>query len=112
MKNLLFLGVISFLFFSCGNKKEEEIVNSKEVITKAPYDTTAIDSFSNGASSAAVALQIKMSSQVYQDSLKAVIIAQEEAKKLKKEEEKAKQKQQDEEKKKKEESKPETSTQQ
>ena len=89
-KNSLFL-ILILLIFSC-SKKENFVENTEYVVTK--YDTTAIDSFANGAISVDVAEQIRKSSIAYQDSLKAKS-AEEAAAKLEaetkaKEEEKAK----------------------
>ncbi|MGC4129054.1 MAG: hypothetical protein QM564_05710 [Bergeyella sp.] len=88
MKNLtasLFLILIAV--FSCG-KKQSEIVSAENTYTPAPYDTTAVDSFSAGAVSVDVARQIKISSRHYQDSLRQVLLAQEEERKNKAEMEK------------------------
>ncbi len=73
-KNISYISIL-FLIFSC-SKKENFIENSEFVVSK--YDTTAIDSFAEGAISVDVAEQIRQSSIAYQDSLKAK--AEEEAK--------------------------------
>ena len=73
-KNISYISIL-FLIFSC-YKKENFIENSEFVVSK--YDTTAIDSFAEGAISVDVAEQIRQSSIAYQDSLKAK--AEEEAK--------------------------------
>lgn len=85
MKNVF---VFSFLLLviSCGQKETDKEVLVQENSAIAPYDTTAIDSFSTGATSANIALQIKISSQQYQDSLKDVLKKIEAEKLLKKEE--------------------------
>ena len=85
MKNVF---VFSFLLLviSCGQKETDKEVLVQENSAIAPYDTTSIDSFSTGATSANIALQIKISSQQYQDSLKDVLKKIEAEKLLKKEE--------------------------
>ena len=74
------------LIISCGQKETDKEVLVQENSAIAPYDTTSIDSFSTGATSANIALQIKISSQQYQDSLKDVLKKIEAEKLLKKEE--------------------------
>ncbi|GAB0155891.1 hypothetical protein CHRYSEOSP005_11530 [Chryseobacterium sp. Alg-005] len=104
MKNVLFISLVFGILFTACSKKE--MVNTDAVQElKADYDTTAIDSFSSGATSIDIVEQIRMSSQKYQDSVKEAIRLQEEEKKLKAELEKENKKKQDEEKKKTEEEK-------
>lgn len=99
MKNLFFAScIISALVVSCSKKEPEDFYPSDS--PKANYDTTAIDSFSNGAVSVDIAKQIRMSSKQYQDSLKEALKQQEEEKKLKVELEKENKKKTEEEKKK------------
>lgn len=99
MKNLFFVAIVfSILSIAC-SKREPVNLNVNEE-TKVRYDTTAIDSFSNGAASMDIARKIKMSSQQYQDSLKEVIRLQQEEKRVKDELEKENKKKQEEEKKK------------
>lgn len=100
MKNIFSIIFAAFFLFSC-SKKENIAVNSKEANIHAPYDTAAIDSFSNGAISVDIAQKIRMSSIAYQDSLKSVLKQQAEEKKIKEDLEKEKKKLNDEEKKKK-----------
>ena len=86
MKNVFVFSLL-LLIISCGKKeddKEDVVVQENSAI--APYDTIAIDSFSTGAISANIALQIKISSQQYQDSLKDVLKKIEAEKLLRKEE--------------------------
>lgn len=86
MKNVFVFSLL-LLIISCGKKeddKDEVMVQENSEI--APYDTIAIDSFSTGAISANIALQIKISSQQYQDSLKDVLKKIEAEKLLRKEE--------------------------
>ena len=76
MKNYIFF-VLFIILFSCG-KDEVQIVPAEKEIATVPYDTTAIDSFSVGATSVDVARQIKISSLKYQDSLKKIAVKVEE----------------------------------
>ena len=85
MKNEFVFSLL-ILIISCGQKETDKEVLVQENSAIAPYDTTAIDSFSTGATSANIALQIKISSQQYQDSLKDVLKKIEAEKLLKKEE--------------------------
>ena len=104
MKNLLFAAFIFLvLIMSCSKKEPADLYPAEN--PKANYDTTAIDSFSNGATSVDIVRQIRISSQQYQDSLKEAIKLQEQEKKLKEELEKENKKKADEDKKKAEEEK-------
>ena len=85
MKNVFVFSLL-LLVISCGPKETDKEVLVQENSAIAPYDTTAIDSFSTGATSVNIALQIKISSQQYQDSLKDVLKKIEAEKLLKKEE--------------------------
>lgn len=108
MKNLSFAAIIfSAVVISCSKKEPADFYPADS--PKANYDTTAIDSFSNGAISVDVARQIRMSSKQYQDSLKEALKIQEQEKKLKEELEKENKKKADEEKKKTDEEKKKTS---
>lgn len=99
MKNLLFVAfVFSVLLMACSKKEPVDFYPQDS--PKATYDTTAIDSFSAGATSIDVVRQIKMSSQKYQDSVKEALRLQEEEKKLKEELEKENKKKLEEDKKK------------
>lgn len=100
MKNFIFgIVCLSILNLSCSKKPE---ISATDIVdeSRATYDTTAIDSFSSGATSVDVVRQIKMSSQRYQDSLKAARKLQEQEKKITEELEKENKKKADEEKKK------------
>ena len=57
---------------SCGKIEHSQEIVEEENSSIPPYDTVAIDSFSQGANSVNIARQIQMSSQKYQDSLKEV----------------------------------------
>ncbi len=103
MRYFVLLLFIALFSFSC-SKKEKVSVANQETLVHAPYDTVAVDSFSNGATSVDVARKIKMSSIAYQDSLKKILKTQQEEKKLKEELDKEKKKQVEEDKKKKAES--------
>ena len=85
MKNVFVFSLL-LLIISCGQKETDKEVLVQENSAIAPYDTTSIDSFSTGATSVNIALQIKISSQQYQDSLKDVLKKIEAEKLLKKEE--------------------------
>jgi hypothetical protein len=85
MKNVFVFSLL-LLIISCGKKEDDKEVMVQENSAIAPYDTIAIDSFSTGAISANIALQIKISSQQYKDSLKDVLKKIEAEKLLKKEE--------------------------
>lgn len=99
MKNLLCTGfVFSILLVACSRKESRGFSEGEQV--KVQYDTTAVDSFSNGAVSVDVVRRIKMSSQKYQDSLKQAKDLQDQEKKLTIELEKENKKKLDEEKKK------------
>ncbi|MDQ0592167.1 hypothetical protein QFZ37_000536 [Chryseobacterium ginsenosidimutans] len=87
MKNLLFTAFVFFaLIVSCSKKEPADLYPADSA--KASYDTVAVDSFSNGATSVDVVRQIRMSSQRYQDSIKEALKLQEQEKKLKEELEK------------------------
>ena len=86
MKNVFFsVIVLSAVSIAC-SKREPVSDNVQEL--KLHYDTTAIDSFSPGATSVDIARQIRMSSQKYQDSLKEALKLQQEEKHIKEELEK------------------------
>lgn len=100
MKNFIFgIVCLSITAFSCSEKPDTSAMAAVDE-SKAPYDTTAIDSFSSGATSVDVVRQISISSQRYQDSLKAAIKLQEQEKKITEELEKENKKKAEEEKKK------------
>ena len=93
MKNYIFF-VLFIILFSCGKEAVQTVPVEKEIVT-VPYDTTAVDSFSVGATSVDVAKRIKISSLKYQDSLKKTALKLEEEKllnKAKEEKEKAEKK--------------------
>jgi hydroxylamine reductase (hybrid-cluster protein) len=99
MKNLLFLAFVFLgIILSCSKKEPADLYPTES--GKATYDTTAIDSFSNGATSVDIVRQIRMSSQKYQDSIKEAIKLQEQENKLKEELEKENKKKTEDEKKK------------
>ncbi|WP_407403880.1 hypothetical protein [Chryseobacterium sp.] len=85
MKTFLSLGCgVIFTFLACSKQEPVNFVAKDD--TRATYDTTAIDSFSNGAISVDIARKIRMSSQVYQDSLLEVLKVEKEMARLKVEE--------------------------
>ena len=83
MKNLLFIFFL-ILLFSCGKKTSNERPVTTEDASVPPYDTIAVDSFSNGATSVDVVRKIRMASQQFQDSLNQVKLKNEEEKILQK----------------------------
>lgn len=98
MKNLFFVFfVFTIVVVSCSKKEPQDLY--PEESPKANYDTTAVDSFSSGATSVDVARQIRMSSKKYQDSLKEVLKIQEQEKKIQQELEKENKKKAEEDKK-------------
>jgi len=98
MKKVLAAGCISFVILIACTKREP--ANSNEIQAVQPhYDTTAIDSFSAGATSVDIVRQIRMSSQKYQDSVKEAIKIEQEEKRIEAELEKENKKKQEEEKK-------------
>ncbi|MDR2237408.1 MAG: hypothetical protein LBE92_14905 [Chryseobacterium sp.] len=99
MKNFSAALFILLLLITACSKKETPGFGAEQEI-KVHYDTTAIDSFSNGATSVDIVRQIRMSSQKYQDSLVQAKKLQDEEKKLKAELEKENKKKLEEEKKK------------
>lgn len=99
MKNLLSVILISGLLLTACSKKESPGFDAEQDV-KIHYDTTAVDSFSNGAVSVDIARKIRMSSPQYLDSVKRAKKALEEENKLKAELDKEKKKKEEEEKKK------------
>lgn len=98
MKKVLAGGCIIFFFLIACSKREP--ANADQIQAVQPqYDTTAIDSFSAGATTVDIVRQIRMSSQKYQDSLKEAIQLEKEEKRITEELEKENKKKQDEEKK-------------
>ena len=83
MKNTSIILLI-LLLFSCGKEsaKKRIIVEGKSSVP--PYDTIAIDSFSQGATSVDIAAKIRMSSRKFQDSLTQIKLKNEEERLLKK----------------------------
>lgn len=99
MKNLFFLFItVTGIVFSCSKKEPADLYPTESL--RANYDTAAVDSFSNGATSIDIVRQIRMSSQKYQDSLKEAIKLQEQERKIKQELEKENKKKTEEEKRK------------
>lgn len=76
--------LILLILFSCGKKAAKQGFVEEENSSVLPYDTIAIDSFSQGAISVDIARKIKMSSLKFQDSLKQVKLKNEEEQLLKK----------------------------
>lgn len=67
-----FFFLFLLMIVSCGNDSSKEPIVQEEKSTMLTYDTVAIDSFSPGATSVDVARKIRISSQLYQDSLRMV----------------------------------------
>jgi len=99
MKNILPAFFILIMLFTACSKKESPGFGTEQEI-RMNYDTTAVDSFSNGAVSVDIARKIRMSSPQYLDSVKQAKKLQDEENKLKAELEKEKKVKQEEEKKK------------
>ncbi|KMQ66675.1 hypothetical protein ACM46_03955 [Chryseobacterium angstadtii] len=99
MKNLLSAVFVIILLLSACSKKETPGFAADQDI-KIHYDTTAVDSFSAGATSVDIVRQIRMSSQKYQDSVKQAEKLLKEEQKLKEELEKENKEKLEEEKKK------------
>ena len=72
------LVVILLFLVTCGKKTPKQSFAVEESNIGTPYDTTAIDSFSQGATSVDIARRIEMSSLRYQDSLKLIKLKTEE----------------------------------
>lgn len=84
MKRIIFgSALLGALLTACS--KNKPVAESSIEVLQPHYDTTAVDSFSDGAVSVDVARQIRMSSQKYQDSLKEVLKRQQEEKRIKEE---------------------------
>ena len=83
MRTIYFILILGFLF-SCGKERAKQIVVIQENTSIPPYDTIAIDSFSQGATSVDIARKIKMSSLKFQDSLKQIKVKTQEEQLLKK----------------------------
>lgn len=83
MRNTCILFILIFLF-SCAKKTENKVLVEQEYSAALPYDTVAVDSFSQGATSVDIARKLKISSIKYQDSLKKVKLKNEEEKLLNK----------------------------
>ncbi len=81
MKKIVALGGIAFVIMACSEKNPNIETSTENLV--ADYDTIAIDSFSAGATSVDIIRNIRMSSQKYQDSLKAAIQLQKEEEKIK-----------------------------
>jgi hypothetical protein len=98
MKKVLAAGCINFVFLIACSKKEPANLGETQSI-QPHYDTTAIDSFSAGATTVDIVRQIRMSSQKYQDSVKEAIKLEAEEKRIEAELEKENKKKLEEEKK-------------
>jgi len=98
MKNFLSAILIFGLFLTACSKKESPGFSTEQDM-KIRYDTTAVDSFSNGAVTVDIARKIKMSSPQYLDSVKQAKKALAEEQKLKAELDKENKKKEEEEKK-------------
>jgi hypothetical protein len=81
MKKVLAAGCISLVFLIACSKKEPAD-NDQTQALQTHYDTTAIDSFSAGATTVDIVRQIRMSSQKYQDSVTEAIKLEQEEKRI------------------------------
>lgn len=98
MKKVWAAGAVSFVFLIACSKQEAANTDQTQAL-QPHYDTTAIDSFSAGATTVDIVRQIRMSSQKYQDSLKEAMKLEQEEKRIEAELEKETKKKQEEEKK-------------
>ena len=98
MKKVLASACIIYISLIACSKQEPVIVNDTQTI-QPQYDTTAIDSFSAGATTVDIVRQIRMSSEKYQDSLKEAIQLEKEEERITQELEKENKKKLEEEKK-------------
>ncbi|CAD7806327.1 hypothetical protein CHRY9390_01495 [Chryseobacterium aquaeductus] len=98
MKKVLASGCIIYISIIACSKQEPVITNDTQMI-QPQYDTTAIDSFSAGATTVDIVRQIRMSSKKYQDSLKEAIQLEKEEERITQELEKENKKKLEEEKK-------------
>lgn len=101
MKNIIPVLIILLFVNNCGHQPQEPASTSGNFV-EPKYDTTPVDSFSRGATSAAVARSIRLASKSYKDSLKLALQKELELQKqksleekVKKEEEKAQKNQQE-----------------
>ena len=85
-KNAIF--GLSVLLIGIGCSKKTNNSSTEISYVEKKYDTVAIDSFSNGATSVNIAKKIRMSSVTYKDSLKKVMEIQTAEKKKKEEQDK------------------------
>lgn len=98
MKKIVAAGCIICVFLVACSKREPANIDQAQAL-QPHYDTTAIDSFSAGATSVDIVRQIRMSSQKYQDSLKEALKLEQEEKRIAEEVEKEVKKKAEEEKK-------------
>lgn len=98
MKKVLASGCFIYISVITCSKQEPVIVSDTQTI-QPQYDTTAIDSFSAGATTVDIVRQIRMSSQKYKDSLKEAIQLEKEEERITQELEKENKKKLEEEKK-------------
>lgn len=87
MKKVLAAGCIGFVSLIACSKQEPANSDETQVI-QPHYDTTAIDSFSAGATTVDIVRQIRMSSKKYQDSVKEALKLEQEEKRIEAEQEK------------------------
>ena len=98
MKKILAVGCIVSVFLIACSKREPVSTDDTQAL-QPHYDTTAIDSFSAGATTVDIVRQIRMSSRQYQDSVKEAIKLEQEEKRITEELEKETKKKAEEEKK-------------
>ena len=89
MKSIVFYSLLIFFLMAC-KKNETDLSYPDAVFVEPKYDTTPVDSFSPGATSAEVARRIRMASAQYQESLRLALQKEAEIKKQKSLEEKLK----------------------
>lgn len=82
MKNSFAISFFILIFVASCSKNNQNASYPDAVFVEPTYDTTAIDSFSKGATSVDIERKIRMSSFAYQDSIKKEMLKQQEEKKL------------------------------
>ena len=97
MKNTIALGSLILVIIACSKRNIETEVLPENI--QLEYDTTAIDSFSAGATSVDIMRNIRISSERYQDSVKAALKLKQEEEKIQKELEKENKRKEEEERK-------------
>ncbi|WP_124640397.1 MULTISPECIES: hypothetical protein [Amniculibacterium] len=90
MQKFVLVFTLAVCFSYCSENQNDHANYPDAVFVEPKYDTTPVDSFSAGATSADVARRIRMASSSYQDSLKKALQKEAELLKQKQLEEKLK----------------------